>query len=103
MNLALIDLFYKDEEWGKLRRPGAEQFARRRLDGLSRWLGDKPFLDGDRFTVGDLMMASVLRIVAGTNLVSADPRLGPYLERCTSRPAFRRAMDAHMSDFKPAT
>jgi len=101
-SLAVIDVFFKDEQWAKLRRSGAEQFARRRLEGLSRSLGDKPFLDGDRFTAGDLMMASVLRIAGHTDLVTGDPRLGPYLSRCTSRPAFQRALDAQMRDFRKA-
>src|SRR5262245_21209936 len=45
MNLALIDLFYADQEWAKLRRPGAEEFVRRRLGFLSKALGNKPYLD----------------------------------------------------------
>src|SRR5262249_37400525 len=49
MNVALIDLFYANEEWAKLRRPGAVEFVQRRLSALSTSLGDKPFLDGDRF------------------------------------------------------
>jgi glutathione S-transferase len=49
MNLALIDLFYRDEEWAKLRRPG-EAFVRHRLGSLSKSLGAKPYLDGERFT-----------------------------------------------------
>ena len=36
MNVALIDLFYANEEWAKLRRPGAVDFAKRRLAGLSK-------------------------------------------------------------------
>ena len=28
MNVALIDLFYANEEWAKLRRPGAVEFCR---------------------------------------------------------------------------
>ncbi|MEO8926109.1 MAG: glutathione S-transferase family protein, partial [Caulobacteraceae bacterium] len=63
MNVAVIDVFYAGEEWAKLRRPGAVEFAQRRLSALSRSLGDKPFLDGDRFTAGDLMMTTVLRIL----------------------------------------
>lgn len=102
MNVALIDLFYADQEWAKLRRPGAVAFARKRLDGLSKSLGDKPYLDGDRFTVGDLMMASVLRILNNTDIVSSDERLAAYLARCTSRPAFKRAYDAQIGDFRRA-
>src|SRR5438270_3670648 len=55
MNVALIDLFYSEEEWAKLRRPGAVEFVEKRLSSLSKALGDKPFLDGERFTAGDLM------------------------------------------------
>ena len=62
MNIALIDLFYANEEWAKPRRPGAVEFVRKRLSALSRSLSDKPYLDGDRFTAGDLMMTTVLRI-----------------------------------------
>jgi len=101
-NLALIDVFFANEEWAKLRRPGAQAFAQRRLDGLSRALGDKPFLDGERFTAGDLMMASVLRMLQHTELVTGDPRLGPYVARCTARPAFHRALAAQMGDFRAA-
>jgi glutathione S-transferase len=53
MNVALIDLFYAKEEWAKLRRPGAVEFVQKRLSALSESLGEKPYLDGDRFTAGD--------------------------------------------------
>jgi glutathione S-transferase len=97
MNVALIDLFYSDQEWAKLRRPGAVQFARHRLNCLANSLGAKPYLDGECFTAGDLMMTTVLRIVP--ELVG-DPRLEAYVGRCTSRPAFRRALDAQLGDFR---
>ena len=102
MNVALIDLFYANEEWAKLRRPGAVEFVQRRLSALSRTLGDKPFLDGGRFTAGDLMMATVLRILKHTDIVSSDRRLAAYVERCTARPAFKRALDAQLGDFRSA-
>ncbi|MCK5745365.1 MAG: glutathione S-transferase, partial [Oricola sp.] len=50
--VALLDLFYADEEWAKLRKPGAVEFMNKRLDALSHALGDKTFLDGDAFTAG---------------------------------------------------
>lgn len=102
MNVALIDLIYKDEEWAKLRRPGAVAFVQRRLAALSRSLGDKPFLDGESFTAGDLMMATVLRILHHTDIVSSDTRLGAYVQRCMARPAFERALAAQMGDFRAA-
>jgi len=102
MNVALIDLFYKNEEWAKLRRPGAVNFAQRRLSALSKTLDDKPYLDGDRFTAGDLMMTTVLRILKHTDIVTSDRRLAAYIERCTMRPAFKRAFDAQLGDFRAA-
>ena len=73
MNVVLIDIFYADQEWAKLRRPGAVEFLGRRLAGLSNALGDKPYLDGGRFTAGDLMMSTVLRILRHTDIVTSDP------------------------------
>ena len=102
MNVALIDLFYANEEWAELRRPGAVEFLQRRLSALSRSLGDKPFLDGYRFTAGDLMMTTVLRILSHTDIVTSDNRLAAYVARCTERPAFTRALDAQIGDFKDA-
>ena len=102
MNVALIDVFYAKEEWAKLRRPGAVEFVQKRLSSLSRSLGDKPYLDGDRFTAGDLMMTTVLRILKHTDIVTSDKRLAAYVERCTARPAFKRAFDAQIGDFRQA-
>ena len=102
MNVAAIDAFYADQEWAKLRRPSAEAFLRHRLASLSKALGDKPYLDGDRFTAGDLMMSTVLRILRHTDIVTSDQRLAAYVERCTTRPAFRRALDAQLGDFREA-
>src|SRR6185369_3706114 len=102
MNVAVIDLFYANEEWAKLRRPGAVEFAQRRLAALSQSLGDKPYLDGDRFTAGDLMMTTVLRILKHTDIVTSDKRLAAYIERCTARPAFQRALNAQLGDYRKA-
>jgi glutathione S-transferase len=102
MNVAVIDLFYANEEWAKLRRPGAVEFVQGRLSALSRSLGNKPYLDGDHFTAGDLMMTTVLRIVKHTDIVTSDQRLAAYIARCTERPAFKRAFDAQIGDFKDA-
>jgi len=102
MNVALIDLFYVNEAWAKLRRPGAVAFAQKRLSALSKSLGERPYLDGDRFTAGDLMMTTVLRILKHTDIVTSDKRLASYVERCTARPAFKRAFDAQIGDFRLA-
>jgi glutathione S-transferase len=99
MNFAVLDLFYAGQEWAKLRRDSAKAFALHRLSSLAKSLGDKPFLDGETFTVGDLMMSTVLRI---SDELLVEPKLQAYVARCTARPAFKRALDAQMADFKDA-
>ncbi len=98
-NLAAIDFFYAKEAWAKERRPGAESFARMKLASLSKRLAGREWLE-DRFTAGDLMMSTVLRIAGHTDLVSADPVLGPYHARCEARPAFKKALADQLATFK---
>jgi len=100
LNLLLIDLFYTGEEWAKLRRPGAEDFVKLKLKRLSDWLGDKRWLEGDRFTIGDLVMVTVLRFLRHTNLVSEIPNLAAFLKRGESRPAFQRALAEQLAVYK---
>ena len=45
------------------------------------------------------MMATVLRINAHSDLVQTNENLAAYLERCTQRPAFQRALGGQMHDF----
>jgi glutathione S-transferase len=98
LNLLLIDVFFKGEEWATLRRPGAEEFAKLKLKRLSDWLGDKEWLE-DRFTIGDLMMTTTLRFLRHTNLVGEIPNLAAYLKRAESRPAFKQALSDQLAAF----
>jgi glutathione S-transferase len=102
MQLASLDFFYRDQHWAKPARPAAVDRVENRLAKLSAALGDKPYLDGERFTAGDLLMSTVLRILQHTDIVAKDERLAAYVERCISRPAFKRALDAQLGDFRDA-
>jgi glutathione S-transferase len=97
--LAAIDLFYAGEEWARLRRPGAVEFAEKRLDALAAALGDKDYLTEGRFTAADLLMTSVLRILRHTGLVAARPTLLALQQRCEARPAFRKALADQLAPF----
>jgi len=92
----LLDAFYGGEEWSKLRKPSLRAQTVMRLTQLSDRLGDREFLE-DRFTVGDLMMSTVLRILRGTDVLEELPRLAAYRERCETRPAFQKALADQMA------
>ena len=100
INLLLIDIFYAGEEWAKLRRPGAVDFANLKLKRVSDWLGDKQWLEGDRFTIGDLMMITVLRFLRHTDLVAGFPNLMAYIQRGEARPAFQRALADQLAAYR---
>ncbi len=97
--LAELDLVGAGQDWAKARRPEVEKFVSRRLGELAARLGDRDYLEG-RFTVGDLMMITVLRILRHTDLVAAEPRLKSYQDRCEARPAFQRALSAQLAAFE---
>jgi glutathione S-transferase len=94
-----IDVFNRGEEWAKLRRPAAMNKIRERLKRVADWLGGREFLEG-RFTVGDLMMTTVLRNLRHTRLVAEHPDLAAYVARGEARPAFQRALAAQLADFE---
>ena len=95
-DLVLLDAFYGNEEWAKLRKPSLRAEASKRLGQLSERLDGRDYLEG-RFTAGDLMMSSVLRISRSTDLLDEFPNLAAYRARCEARPAFKKALDAHMA------
>lgn len=97
--VASIDIFYKDQEWASGARAHWLEFSKKRLGRLADWLGEKEWLEEDRFTAGDLMMATVLRIVGHTNLVAGFPNLAAYHARCEARLAFKRALAAQCAPF----
>jgi glutathione S-transferase len=100
LNLFLIDIFYVGEEWAKLRRPGAEDFVKLKLKRASDWLGDKTWLEGERFTIGDLMMVTVLRLAERARLLEPYPNLRDYVARGQARPAFKRALEEQLATFR---
>jgi glutathione S-transferase len=98
LQLLLIDIFYKGEEWATLRRAGAEDAARLKLRRVSEWLGDEEWLEG-RFTIGDLVMVTVFRFLRHTGLVAEFPNLAAYVKRGEARPPFQRALSDQLAVF----
>lgn len=96
MDHAVATLFERDKPWSKPRLPAIEARIAERLGEVAARLGDRPWFDDD-FTIGDLMMVAVLRILAGSDLLAAHPTLTAYVARGTARPAFARALAAQMA------
>ncbi len=99
MQLAGIDLFWAGEAWAKAARPTVEKLVEGRLGRLVDWLEDKDWLE-DGFTVGDLLMVEVLRVLDHTDLVAKRPVLAAYKARGMARPAFQTALAAQLADFE---
>jgi glutathione S-transferase len=98
-HLADIDLFCAGENWAKERRPSAITAIEQRADKLQAWLGDSDYLDGS-FSAGDLLMSDVFRSLGKTDILDKRPPLKAYLDRCTARPAFQKALADQLRSFE---
>jgi glutathione S-transferase len=96
----LLDVIWADQPWAEASKPTVDQFSSLRLGQLSDWLGDKTWLEGDRFTIGDLMMVTVLRIAARGKLLEPFPNLAAYVARGEARPAFAQALEDQLATFR---
>lgn len=97
LQLAELNIFSAGKPWTEGARPRVERWVRQRLGELAARLGDRPHLDGEAFTAGDLLVADVLRQVPEA-ILAETPTLVAYRDRCTARPAFQRALAAQLAD-----
>lgn len=87
-----------DRPWTPQRLPGIDARIQDRLADLAGWLGTRDWLEG-KFTAGDLMMICVLRRLAGSGLLAAQPVIADYVARGESRPGFIAAFAAQRALF----
>ena len=85
------------------RKPQLAEESLRHLAGplriLEGHLQDKPYLAGDRFTVADICVASVMAWVEGADaLMAPSPQVRGWLQRCLSRPAFQAVRSLAKND-----
>lgn len=99
MEFTINELFEAERSWSAERRPVVVGYIEERLTDLQARLGDQPWLEGDTFTIGDLMMVSVLGGLRGTALLDRFPGLTAYVARGEGRPAHRKAMADHLAVF----
>jgi glutathione S-transferase len=91
MQLVRLDVFQSGEAWTKEARPSTVAFIEGRLTRVTEALGDQDWL-GERFSVADIMMVTVLRMLRHTDILAGFPKLAAYKERGEVRPAFGRAL-----------
>jgi glutathione S-transferase len=91
-------LVERDKPWFAERLSAQEDRIRVRLGDLANRLGDAAWLDG-AFSVGDLMMVTVLRRLASSELLKPYPNLGTYIARGEARSAYQRAFADQLAVF----
>jgi glutathione S-transferase len=93
-----IDHFAADQPWARARRPQLVATLNTRLQNVAATLHDRDYLAGD-FSAADIVMIMVLRGLRHTTLVSDIAPLAAWRDRCQSRPAFQRALQAQMNTY----
>jgi len=99
MAVVINDLFERDQPWSKMRHDKVVADLDRRLADLQNGLGDGPWLEGEQFTVGDLMMVAVLH---GTpeEILAKHSKLADYVRRGKDRPSFKKAIADQLATFE---
>ena len=102
LELSTARIVEDDKPWAQERMPLVRDRVRDRLGQLSARLGDADWLDGT-FSVGDLMMVSVLIRLRLSGVLDEYPKLAAYVARGEARPAYRRAFAAQLAINAPAS
>ena len=84
MSLVQLDLKFAGDDAAKQLREAVVDAVKDRLESVAAWLGERDYLE-DRFTAGDLLMVTVLRILRHTDMVTRDAGAGCL--RCALRGA----------------
>ena len=98
VELGMARLLESKESWYEGRLPLLQGRVRKRLSELSSRLAEAEWLDGE-FSIGDLMMVSVLLRLPGFGMVEEHPNLTAYVARGEARPAYKRAFAAQLAVF----
>jgi glutathione S-transferase len=97
-NLVNLVVFCADEPWAAGARPSTEAMVDKRLRDLDDWLDGREWL-ADDFSVADILMTTVLRLMDSMKMVERYPRVQAYRDRCMARPAFGKALADQVAQF----
>lgn len=87
----LVEMFDSDGSCSKLHRE-VRRIAERMLGGVERRLAECRWMAGMDFSVADVMMAGVLRMIRKTDLMKPLPEVARYCDRCFARAAWQRTL-----------
>ena len=93
--LDLLEFTAKDDPGAAGQRKAMTQWAHKRLAGLERWLDGRDYLASTVFSAADILMALVLSERDDAALFAPYPRVRDYRDRCKSRPAWQKTIDAY--------
>lgn len=62
------------------------------VNALAAAIGNGPYVLGDRFSAADVVIGSAVRYLTMFKLLPEKPEFSSYIERMTSRPAFKSAL-----------
>ena len=96
LDLSIAKVVENDKAWSEQRLPLVKDRIRNKLKQLAAYLGEKSWLE-DEFSVGDLMMISVLLRLRASGILLEFPNLDDYVTRGESRPAYQRAFAAQLA------
>jgi len=95
----MVQLMFVGVTEGPIREAALERIARR-LSEVSAALRGRAYLTGERFTAADLMMTTVLNQLRETDLITKEPCLAAWHQRCMERPAYKKALADQLAVFK---
>lgn len=82
-------------------RAALDKFLAKRLDHMEDVLAGRAWLAGS-FTVADILMSDILRLVIHLGGLQRHPKCQDYVERAMARPAFKKAYADQIEHFKAA-
>lgn len=82
-------------------RKALDDFLTLRLDRMEQFLKDQTWLTG-AFSAADILMSDVLRLIDRFDGLAKHPACRAYVQRATTRPAFKKAHADQMKHFEAA-
>lgn len=98
LQIAQLDFFLSHKEWAAPARANAVRQLTARLRDTEAALGSREWFAGT-FSVADIAMVTVFRVIGHTPILSEFPALTEYRARAEQRPAFQDALNEQFENY----